>query len=164
MSSREAGAAGTAPRVRPVVEGDLAAIVRIERACFSDPWSEASFRSTFAHPRVVASVVERDGAVRGYSIAWVVDDEAELANLAVAPDARRAGLGALLLDALLREVASRGGATVHLEVRASNVAAQALYRARGFEVSGRRRLYYQAPEEDAVLMRRPPAPAGDPSA
>jgi ribosomal-protein-alanine N-acetyltransferase len=144
-----------APRLRRAVERDLTAIARIERESFSDPWSEASFRSTLAHPQVIATVIEQGGAVRGYSIAWIVGDEAELANLAVAPEVRRGGLGRRLLDALLGEVAARGGASIHLEVREGNVAAQALYRSRGFEVVGRRKAYYQAPEEDAVIMRRP---------
>jgi len=153
--SAASGPARGAPRVRPANEGDLAAIVRIERASFGDPWSEASFRSTFAHPQVVASVVEEDGGVVGYSIAWIVGDEGELANLAVSPERRHAGLGGLLLDALLATVDAQGGATIHLEVRAGNAAAQALYRSRGFTVAGRRKAYYQQPEEDAVLMRRP---------
>ena len=108
-----------------------------------------------AQPQVLASVAERDGAVIGYVIAWQLADEAEIANLAVVPSERRSGVGRLLLDDLLRTIESRGGATVYLEVRAGNVAAQELYRARGFEESGRRRGYYRAPTEDAIVMRRP---------
>lgn len=146
--------------MRAVAERDLPAIVAIERASFADPWSEASFRSMIANPQVIAHVIERDAAVVGYSIAWMVSDEAELANLAIESGVRHEGLGGRLLDHLLAEIATRGGATIHLEVRAGNVAAQALYASRGFVVSGRRAAYYHSPQEDAVVMRRPRPPAG----
>ena len=94
----------------------------------------------------------------GYCVAWQIIDEAELANLAVDPEVRRGGIGAILLDDLLEQVDRPPTAVVHLEVRESNAAAQALYRSRGFEASGRRKRYYSRPTEDAVVMRRPPRP------
>src|SRR5436309_1957910 len=63
----------------------------------------------------------------GYVVAWLAADEAEIANLAVAPSLRGLGVGAALLDASLREVARRGASAVYLEVRESNVAARGLY-------------------------------------
>jgi ribosomal-protein-alanine N-acetyltransferase len=148
----------TAPlRIRPARDEDLSAIHAIECASFGDPWSVASFRSMLAQPQVLATVAERGGEILGYGIAWHLADEAEIANLAVAPDARRAGVARALLDDLLAGFAARGGATVYLEVRAGNSAAQALYRSRGFDEVGRRRGYYDAPKEDAIVMRRPMA-------
>lgn len=144
--------------IRPAREEDVAAIHLIERASFGDPWSAASFRAMLTQPQVLASVAVREGAVVGYCIAWHLADEAEVANLAVTAEARRAGIGAALLDDLLRTLHDRGGATVYLEVRASNAAAQALYASRGFAVAGRRRGYYRSPTEDAIVMRRPPSP------
>jgi len=149
--------------LRPVEEGDLDAMVVIERASFSDPWSRASFASMCAHPHAIARALVRDGLLLGYTVAWMVGDEAELANIAVAADARGGGLGGLLLDDLLGEIARRGGATVYLEVRAGNVAAQALYASRGFVARGLRRGYYAAPVEDAVIMRRDRPPGAPPN-
>lgn len=151
---RAAGASPERVRVRDLAERDLDAILVIEQASFHDPWSADSFRSMLAQPQVIATVVERSGAVAGYCIAWRVDDEAELTNLAVAPGLRRAGLGLALLDHLIEGIAARGGATLYLEVRESNAAAQALYRSRGFEITGRRKSYYSGPTEDALIMRR----------
>jgi ribosomal-protein-alanine N-acetyltransferase len=91
--------------------------------------------------------------VVGYVVAWLVADEAEVANLAVAPEWRGRGVGAALLDAALNEARKGGAHVAHLEVRDSNVAARALYGSRGFMPVGRRRRYYQAPVEDAVLLR-----------
>lgn len=150
----------TPPAIRRADAADIPAIHAIEQAVFSDPWSAAAFASMLAQPLVRATVAARDGAVVGYCIAWVLGDEGELANLAVAPGARRSGIGAALLDDLLAAVEAGGGATLHLEVRDSNAAAQALYRSRGFVASGRRRRYYRNPTEDALVMRRPAARAG----
>jgi [ribosomal protein S18]-alanine N-acetyltransferase len=141
--------------VRDACEGDVPAIVGIERASFGDPWSAASFRSVLAAERGYARVAVRGEAVLGYCIAWKVGDEAELANIAVDPAVRRSGVATQLLDDLLALVDAPPGATLYLEVRASNVAAQALYRRRGFEAAGRRKGYYAHPTEDAIVMRRP---------
>ena len=142
-------------RVRPAEERDLARIHAIERASFTDPWALEGFRDTIEHQRARVEVaVGADDQVLGYAVAWFVSDESEIANLAVAPEARRRRIGLLLLDRILEAAASLGARTVFLEVRQSNVAAQHLYAARGFEVSGRRREYYRKPVEDALLMRR----------
>lgn len=131
----------------------MRAIHAIETASFGDPWSEHSFRSMIVIDRVRATVAEREGMLVGYCIAWLLGDEAELANLAVAPGARRGGVGAALLDDLLAAL-DPDDVTVYLEVRDSNASAQALYRSRGFTASGRRKGYYARPKEDAVVMRR----------
>ena len=61
-----------------------------------------------------------------------------------------------LCDALIKELLRRakalGLATVTLEVRAGNAAAIALYQKNGFVPVGRRKNYYTAPTEDAILM------------
>lgn len=149
-------------RVRPATPGDLPAILVIEQASFGDPWTLGAFRSMLGQSHVLGSVAELDGEVVGYTIAWAIGDEAELANIAVAPGRRGTGIGRQLLDALLTTLDARGGANVFLEVRDSNEAAQALYRSRGFTAAGRRKGYYRKPVEDAVVMRRPRAgPSGD---
>ncbi len=141
--------------VRAAVEGDLAAIHAIESASFGDPWSLEGFRDLVDHPRAKLEVaVGAGGQVLGYAVAWYVADESEIANLAVVPAARRKGVGALLLDRILRRAAEFGAKTVFLEVRESNEAARKLYEAREFEIAGRRLQYYRSPDEDALIMRR----------
>lgn len=157
-----AGPAGGPPAVtiRPATADDVPDIHRIEKASFSDPWTPGAFRAMLAQPAVLGLAAERDGALVGYALAVVVGDEAELANIAVAPGARGQGVGRTLLDALLDALRARGGATVFLEVRDSNEAAQALYRSRGFVSAGRRKGYYRRPTEDALVMRRDRDAAG----
>lgn len=142
--------------LRDALPDDLGAVVGIERASFGDPWSEGSFRSLLRAPTTRFRVATREGTVVGYAVTTRIGDEAELANLAVDPAARRAGIGATLLDDLLASTDAPPGATVYLEVRASNAPAQALYRSRGFEAVGRRKGYYARPTEDAVVMRHDP--------
>jgi ribosomal-protein-alanine N-acetyltransferase len=144
--------------------GDIGAVAAIERRAFSDPWSAQSFAALLGEPRVLFLVAARgrgdspegdgDGAVVGYVVVWTVAGEAEIANIAVAPDTQRAGIGARLLDAALAHAASQRCVAVYLEVRESNRAARALYAGRGFEEVGRRRRYYRLPEEDALVLRR----------
>ena len=141
--------------IRPARRDDVDAIVAIETRAFSDPWSANSFRALFGNPLVHFAIAEdATGRIRGYVVAWFVVDEAEIANLAVADDARRAGVGATLLDHAIGAAQQRHCQVVFLEVRESNAAARALYASRGFEVAGRRSKYYRKPVEDALVLRR----------
>lgn len=140
--------------VQPARLLDVPAIVEIERAVFSDPWSAQSFREALGHPAVYFSCACRDdGDVLGYVVAWFVADEGEIANLAVARAAWGAGIGRALLDAALLEAVSREVTAVYLEVRESNERARRLYESRDFEQVGRRRGYYRRPVEDAIVLR-----------
>ena len=95
-----------APAVRGAVlmraeRAHVAQVAAIERACFSDPWTEASFRQALENPSVFFRVAT-DGAgglVVGYVVAWFAGGEGEIANVAVAPSARGRGIAGQLLDA-----------------------------------------------------------------
>jgi ribosomal-protein-alanine N-acetyltransferase len=160
MASRRAPAADVA--LRPAADADLDEIVAIERLAFSDPWSRHSFEQLLGNPAVRFTVAERRfghaSGVAGYAVAWFVVEQAEIANLAVAPSARRHGVGARLLDDVIAHAADRECDALFLEVRDSNVAARALYVSRGFRQIGRRRNYYRNPIEDALVLRRDVAP------
>ncbi len=79
--------------------------------------------------------------------------DADIQTIAVAPDARRHGLGRTLMRALIAEAVERGARRVFLEVRADNPGAQHLYETLGFGSIGLRRGYYQPDNVDAVVMR-----------
>jgi ribosomal-protein-alanine N-acetyltransferase len=154
--------------IRDAEAADLDRVAEIERLSFSDPWSRQSFasllRNEHVHFRVAlttpvsaltpAHASPTSAAVVGYVVAWLVVDEAEVANVAVDPAARGLGVGARLLDDVLTAARRNGAAAAYLEVRDSNVAARALYASRGFQQVGRRRRYYRRPVEDALVMRR----------
>ena len=90
----------------------------------------------------------------GYVGMMFVLDEGYIANVAVAPPARRRGVGRALIASLLARADQMQLAFVTLEVRPSNHAAIALYEGFGFEVVGRRKNYYDKPSEDALLMTK----------
>ncbi len=140
--------------VRSATEADLDAIAVIEQASFGDPWSRKSFSESLARDFVRVSVVEDGTGIAGYSVVWTSGEECELANLAVDPARRGAGLGARLMEALLAQAHADGAMVMFLEVRASNAAARQLYEARGFHEVGRRPMYYKNPSEDALVLRR----------
>lgn len=147
--------------VREAGERDLTGVVQIERDSFGDPWSRESFLAAVGASRMRFLVAEssrgEEGGARdlvGYVIALMLFDEAEIANIAVAREARGQGIGGLLLDHALTEAAARGVQAVYLEVRESNTSARALYESRSFANVGRRKRYYRNPTEDALLLRR----------
>jgi ribosomal-protein-alanine N-acetyltransferase len=90
----------------------------------------------------------------GFILARIAADEAEVLTLAVAPAARRRGLGAALLEGAMALAAARGAAMAFLEVSTANAAGLALYEAAGFREVGRRRRYY-ADGSDALVLSRP---------
>ncbi len=140
--------------LRPARRSDVDAVLTLERASFSDPWSRASFTSLLGHPSVyfVVAAQHQEG-LAGYLAAWFMVPEGEIATLAVHPEQRRLGVGGFLLDAAIQEARVRGVRDLYLEVRDSNVAAQRLYLSRGFAEIGRRRHYYRNPVEDARVLR-----------
>ena len=144
--------------LRPARDADIDAVVAIEHASFGDPWNRSAFVDLIDDPRVAFLIADVGGAVRGYVVAWFVLDEGEIGNLAVAREARRRGIGALLLDGAIAAVRASDVDTLYLEVRDSNAAARALYASRGFVEVGRRREYYRKPKEDALVLRLDLAP------
>lgn len=147
--------------IRDFGDADVMAAAEIEREVFSDPWPPSFFRGELATPSMWARIAERQGALAGYSLAWLGEGAGHLGNLAVVPAQRRHGVARALLADLFAEAQRRGVIEISLEVRVSNDAAQALYREHGFRVSGLRRGYYRDTGEDALVMSwRGDAPRG----
>ena len=140
----------------PAERRHIPEIAAIEQACFSDPWSEASFRQALDNPAVFFQVATEGagGPVVGYVVAWFAAGDGEIANVAVAPSARGRRIGGMLLDAAIAAAAYHGAEALYLDVRESNARARALYGSRRFVEVGRRRRYYRRPAEDAIVLRR----------
>ena len=138
--------------MRTMTADDVPAIEAVERVVFTDPWPEAFFLGELSQRLVYARVAEREGKLAGYSVAWLGVGSGHLGNLAVAPDQRRRGVARALLADLFDEARKRDVESLTLEVRASNFAAQALYRAHGFRLAGLRRGYYRDTSEDALVL------------
>jgi [ribosomal protein S18]-alanine N-acetyltransferase len=141
--------------MRDMTPADVPAVVAIERASYSVPWSEATFRGLLRRRDAELIVATMDDRVIGYAVFWCVVDQGELGNVAVSAAARRRGVGELLVSEIIHRAAGRRVREVFLEVRPSNQTARRLYDRFGFTPVGRRRNYYQEPVEDALVLRRP---------
>ena len=134
---------------------DLEGIHEIEIASFPDPWSVDSLW-TFASDESVRTLMcakeKETGEIIGYYALQYVIDEAEIAIIAVKRKYRRQGLGRIILEEIRRFCQTKKITRLHLEVRSENEAAIHMYRAFGFEEVGRRKNYYEAPKDDAILF------------
>lgn len=131
-------------------------LARIHALCFAGaprPWTAAEIAALLARPECHLSAV-----ADGFALGRTVAGEAELLTLAVAPRARRAGLGGRLTAAFEAEARARGAETAFLEAAVDNAPALALYARAGWREVGRRRGYF-GPGADAVVLRKDlPAP------
>jgi len=136
-----------------MTESHIAQVLAIERTVFESPWTSQMFRQEvqgiFGSYPTVAIV---DGRVVGYQVAWFIEDEVHLVNIAVRKDYQERGIGALLLRELIEDALAKRKAIITLEVRASNEVAQAFYHRFLFRTIGVRKGYYSDNREDALLM------------
>ena len=135
-------------------ESHIEGIAALERRCFTDPWSSRSIASELSNPLALWLVAQEEGVVAGYIGSQSVLGEADMLNLAVAPEYRRRGLGTMLIGTLEGLLMQQGVSCLTLEVRVSNEAAIRLYEKLGFSQVGRRRNYYEKPREDAWILRK----------
>ncbi len=140
--------------IRPVERADLLDVIRIERACFTDPWAYEAFERLLDEPAFL--VAEREGTVVGFVVGDVTPnagrDIGHVKDLAVRPGSRGRGIGRTLLRSGLARLHAAGAAVVRLEVRESNEAARSLYADEGFEPIRRARRYYRDGEDALVLV------------
>jgi ribosomal-protein-alanine N-acetyltransferase len=148
--------AATGLRLRPMVTGDLAGVLKVEQRAYSFPWTRGNFIDSLAAGYLAELLEDAQGELAGYFVAMPGVDEMHLLNLTVAPEWQRQGHARRMLDELEARCRALRVPTLWLEVRASNDRARHVYRQRGFVEVGRRPRYYPAARgarEDAVVMR-----------
>lgn len=134
---------------------ELDAILAIEQASFTSPWTREMYLAEFENRNVSFFFVIREAErIFGFCSCWRVLDELHINNIAIDPAHRGRGAGTRLLAAVLGEGAKLGARRATLEVRRSNVAARRLYERLGFTLAGVRRAYYTNPVEDALVLWR----------
>ena len=127
-----------------VSPGDVPAVAAVHAQCFDDAWDTMMIRRILAMAGAMGLVAkDGDGRVAGFALSRHAADECELLSLAVAAEARGAGLGGRLLDAAIALAAESGARIMFLEVAETNDVALRLYRSRGFAPVGRRPNYYE---------------------
>jgi ribosomal-protein-alanine N-acetyltransferase len=134
---------------------DLAEVQAIEVCSFSNPWHKATFLGEIQNRSIAypyAAVSDAGHKVIGYILFWLINDEAQVNNIAVHPDYRGQGIGEELMRFALDKIRHLRGTFVTLEVRQSNSPAVKLYEKLGFTLLGVRKGYYQNPAEDAIVL------------
>lgn len=137
-----------------MTEDHVAQIAELEKQCFSDPWSENSIRSELNNPLSLWFVACDGASVVGYVGSQSVLGEADMMNLAVAPNYRRQAVAHNLIATLVDALTETGVHSLTLEVRVSNSPAIGLYTKNGFIAVGKRPNYYHNPKEDALILRK----------
>lgn len=152
-------------RFRRMGQEDLPRVVEIEKGGFRHPWSRDLLERELSHAwsTVLLAVEDRPASpgegrgepvevVVGFIVYWLVHDEVHVLNIATAREERRRGIGRALMEEAADAGRGRGATLVTLEVRRSNLAALALYRALGYRQVGVRPNYYAEEGEDAIVM------------
>jgi ribosomal-protein-alanine N-acetyltransferase len=139
---------------RPMLEADIERIAALEAVIHAAPWTAGNFRDSLA-AGYNCMVGDVDGVIAVYGVLVLGVGEAQILNVSVVPGQRRRGFAKALLGRFLDLAEAKGAEQIFLEVRESNAAAIALYRAAGFREIARRKAYYPAREgrEDALVMR-----------
>ena len=141
--------------IRKAEDKDVSAIEKIEKQCFSIPWSyESLYKDVVENGLAFYVIAEIEGQVCGYVGVWKILDEGHITNVAVAPEFRRKHIGRAMLETLIEVTAQAGIERYTLEVRESNQPAISLYEGLGFSVEGVRPGYYEDNGENALIMWR----------
>ena len=129
----------------------LAEVAALERLCFSEPWSETALELLLTETAVGFVCLDGTRVLAYGGMLWA-PDEGQITNVVVHPDARRRGCAKAILAAFDTLAREHHAEQIALEVRASNQAAIALYEGDGYKTVGKRKNFYRAPREDALIM------------
>lgn len=136
-------------------EHHIKAVAELEKMCFSQPWSEVSLREEL--DKITSKflvAINEDGQVIGYVGFNFVLDEGYITNIAVSENCRKCGVAKKMMREIVGFANGKELRFVSLEVRKSNVAAISLYEKMGFSQVGKRKNFYVAPIEDALIMTK----------
>jgi ribosomal-protein-alanine N-acetyltransferase len=149
--------AGGEPALAEAKARDAEAVAALHAASFRRGWSEPEVEALLIDRHVIAHRAMAGGALAGFIMSRLLDDEAEILSVAVAVRRQGRGLAGKLLALHIRRLAGLGARAVFLEVDEHNEAAIRLYARAGFREVGRRPNYY--PGDDgkaaaALVLRR----------
>lgn len=131
----------------------IPSVVELERQCWlSTRGVDGYVRLLSETNSVLLVALGEDLGVIGCFSGWLVADEFEIDNVAVAADWRKSGIGSKLLSAAIEIARQNGANQAFLEARSSNRPACLLYEKIGFVATGRRKNYYRDPVDDALIF------------
>ena len=133
---------------------DLPIIADIDKKAFEFAWTLSGFEGSFeiGHRFLV---LKSNETICAFIVFMQVFEQVEILTIAVDPQFQRRGFGQMLIEQMHAYVLQNGAENVFLEVRVSNLAAQALYKKMGYFEISRRKGYYPTKNgrEDAIVMQ-----------
>ena len=138
--------------IKKMTPAHIEEIARLEKECFSSPWSEDGLKTEMDNSFARFFVALSGGKIAGYIGSHNVLGDVYITNVAVFPELRRNGVGKALVGYLVNQMKAENAEFVTLEVRKSNMKAISLYEKLEFEKVGERKNFYEKPVEDAILM------------
>ncbi len=139
-------------KIEQISKNDASSVAKIEKECFSTPFSEDDILDYIDNPIWHFFVAKIDESIVGYISFTKIIDECQIVNVATSPSARKMGVGKALIERLLSYAKENGCTKLFLEVRESNLPAISLYKKFGFLPVGISKNHYTQPKENAVLM------------
>ena len=147
----------TSYAVRPLTEKRIKEVLKLNLRCFrnGENYTKYTFAYLFNEPRALSyQVVTEDASMAAYMFVIMQDDgTAHLTTIGVAPEHRRRGIAAMLLQHLEAVLLAKGISTIVLEVRVKNVPAQLLYVRNGFTTVKRISNYYSDGEDCFMMVK-----------
>ena len=139
--------------IRPIGQEDIEGITAIERDNLS-PWSQSLIESELCYPSGIQLLAcnPESSKIMGWCCARFLEPEAELLKIATSKIHRRKGIATNLLEELFSICRKEHCSRIFLEVREKNFAALTLYQNLGFIQHSRREKYFQAPEDNCLIL------------
>ena len=138
--------------IKELEEEDLEQVEKLEKECFSTPWSLNSLKESAKKDNTIFLVGKLDEKVIGYCGIYLAADEGDITNVAVTKNYRKNKVALSLLQELHTRAVDKGAKKIALEVRQSNTAAIKLYEKMNYRICSTRKDYYDNPTEDAYIM------------
>lgn len=140
-------------QIRWMIRRDMAEVLEIEQQSFEYAWNEEDFLCCLRQRNCIGMVAEHQERIVGFMIYELLKAQLHVLNFAVAPWARRQGVGQQMSEKLASKLVQQRRREIRLEVREGNLGAQLFFRQQGFLATGVLRSYYEDTDEDAYVMR-----------
>ncbi|HET6426308.1 MAG TPA: ribosomal protein S18-alanine N-acetyltransferase [Planctomycetaceae bacterium] len=142
-----------AVQIRWMIRRDMPEVLDIEQQSFEFAWTEEDFLCCLRQRNCIGMVAEHQERIVGFMIYELLKSQLHVLNFAVAPWARRTGIGGQMIDKLVHKLAQQRRTEIRLEVREGNLPAQMFFKSKEFAATTVLRGHYEDTAEDAYVMR-----------
>jgi len=142
-------------KIRKAKATDLASLIELENTLFHPPFSYENLEKEVSDNEFSSVYVVEEGPIfLGFSILWILFEQAQVVQIGVDKAFQNRGYGKSLMKKMIDDAKKNGCEVMSLEVRVSNIPARSFYETFGFRQAALRRLYYRDPVEDGILLWR----------